>query len=395
VSIKRSAVFLGACLFTTLLVPRFSRAAIHQQLVVNNTAGQCPNAKYTHIQDAINAASAGDEIRICNGTYNEQLVINKSLDIDADTGVFLVPAPMQANTASLATGDAIAAAVVVSGAGNVSISGLTVDGISNGISACAPRVIGIYFQNSSGQIQHAAVRNFKLGVSDNGCQSGTGIFVESGGSGASTVEISDASIHDFQKNGITANGAGTDVHIHNNTVTGLGPTTGAAQNGIQIGFSATGSIRENVVTNLIWSPCTDANTCQAVATAILVTQSDNVRISGNTAGVTQVGIFVDGNNATIRGNKAFSAAVFDDIRVEGNGSRVRENQTSNAGEAGIFVSGNNNVIEENSITDAPVGILKATGSTGNILSGNVYFNVAVRRVDPPIPSLAGKIQPER
>jgi parallel beta-helix repeat protein len=150
-----------------------------------------------------------------------------------------------------------------------------------------------------------------------------------------------------------------------------------------------------VVTNLIWSPCTDASTCQAVATAILVTQSDNVRISGNTAGVTQVGIFVDGNNAVLRGNKAFSAAVFDDIRVEGNGSRVRDNQTTDGGEAGIFISGNNNVIEDNTIAEAPVGILKATGSTGNILSGNVYFNVAVQKVDPPTPSLAGKIQPER
>ena len=143
----------------------------------------------------------------------------------------------QQNTMSLATGDAIAAAVLVSGATNVKISGLTVDGINNGITECAPRLIGVYFQNSSGSLQHAAVRNFKLAASLNACQSGTGVFVESGGGQTSDVEIADSSIHDYQKNGITANESGTNAKIHDNVVTGIGPTTGAAQNGIQIGFS--------------------------------------------------------------------------------------------------------------------------------------------------------------
>jgi hypothetical protein len=380
--------------FLLILTAHASLGAPSSKLVVSNTAA-CPHAQYTKIQDAINAASAGDEIVICNGIYAEQLSINKSLDIDADSGAFLVPASIQQNATSLATGNAIAAAVLVSGATNVSISGLTVDGINNGITECAPRLIGVYFQNSSGSLRHAAIRNFTLGAALNACQSGTGVFVESGGGQTSDVEISDCSIHDYQKNGITANESGTTAKIHNNVVTGIGPTPGAAQNGIQIGFSAGGAIRENVVANNVWSPCTAVASCVAVATDILVTQSDNVRVTDNTAGISQVGIFVDGNNAEVRNNKVFAASVFENIRLQGNGNRAAENTVFNGGDADIYVQGNNNFVVRNSISEAPIGILEAMGSADNQFAGNSFFNVSVTIQDPVATNLSKRVVPDR
>jgi hypothetical protein len=380
--------------FLLILTAHASLGAPSSKLVVSNTAA-CPHAQYTKIQDAINAASAGDEIVICDGIYAEQLSINKSLDIDADSGAFLVPASIQQNATSLATGNAIAAAVLVSGATNVSISGLTVDGINNGITECAPRLIGVYFQNSSGSLRHAAIRNFTLGAALNACQSGTGVFLESGGGQTSDVEISDCSIHDYQKNGITANESGTTAKIHNNVVTGIGPTPGAAQNGIQIGFSAGGAIRENVVANNVWSPCTAVASCVAVATDILVTQSDNVRVTDNTAGISQVGIFVDGNNAEVRNNKVFAASVFENIRLQGNGNRAAENTVFNGGDADIYVQGNNNSVVRNSISEAPIGILEAMGSAGNQFAGNSFFNVSVTIQDPAATNLSKRVVPDR
>jgi hypothetical protein len=380
--------------FLLILTAHASLGAPSSKLVVSNTAA-CPHAQYTKIQDAINAASAGDEIVICDGIYAEQLSINKSLDIDADSGAFLVPASIQQNATSLATGNAIAAAVLVSGATNVSISGLTVDGINNGITECAPRLIGVYFQNSSGSLRHAAIRNFTLGAALNACQSGTGVFVESGGGQTSDVEISDCSIHDYQKNGITANESGTTAKIHNNVVTGIGPTPGAAQNGIQIGFSAGGAIRENVVANNVWSPCTAVASCVAVATDILVTHSDNVRVTDNTAGISQVGIFVDGNNAEVRNNKVFAASVFENIRLQGNGNRAAENTVFNGGDADIYVQGNNNSVVRNSISEAPIGILEAMGSAGNQFAGNSFFNVSVTIQDPAATNLSKRVVPDR
>jgi parallel beta-helix repeat protein len=393
---KLAYFFTSAVILLLALVwPAAAWPARRAQLVVDDDKVECPHAGFTHIQDAIDAASPGDEIHICKGIYVEQLTIRKPLDIDADNGAILMPSAMQANTTSLFDAAPIATALLVAGTTGVSISGLTVDGANNGISQCAPDLIGISFQNASGALARIAVRNFKLAASLNGCQSGTGIFVQSGNGGVSKVEIDHCTVHDFQKNGITADEKGTVTIIRRNVVTGIGPTTGAAQNGVQIGFGAAGSILDNLVTNNVWAPCTAIATCATVATNILVTQSDGVEVSGNTAGISQVNIFVDGNNAEIERNETFAPVVFDGIRVQGDQSVVRRNQVLNGAESGIFLSGNNNVVADNTITEAAIGILKDIGSSGNIIAGNHFFNTPVRVQDPQLISVAKLISPKR
>jgi len=378
-----------------LVWPNPALPAPRARLVVDDDKVECPNAAFSHIQDAVDAASPGDEIHICKGTYAEQVTIRKPLDIDSDNGAVLMPSAMQANTKSLFDDAPIATALLVADTTGVSISGLIVDGANNGISACAPDLIGISFQNASGGLDHIAVRNFKLAASLNGCQSGTGIFVQSGNGGTSTVEIGHCTVHDFQKNGITADEKGTVTIIRRNVVTGLGPTTGAAQNGVQIGFGAAGSIADNVVTNNVWAPCTAIATCATVATNILVTQSDGVEVSGNTAGIAQVNIFVHGNNAATERNETFATTVFDGIRVHGDQSRVRQNRVFNGAESGIFLSGNNNVVVDNVITEAAVGVLKESGSSGNIIAGNRFFDTTVLVQDPQLIDVTKLISPKR
>jgi hypothetical protein len=385
---------LVVILVAPLVWPNPVLPAHRARLVVDDDKVECPNAAFTHIQNAVDAAAPGDEIHICKGTYAEQVSIRKPLDIDADNGAVLMPSAMQANTKSLFDAAPIATALLVADTTGVSISGLIVDGANNGISQCAPDLIGISFQNASGQLDRTAVRNFKLAASLNGCQSGTGIFIQSGNGGASSVEIDHCTVHDFQKNGITADEKGTVTVIRRNVVTGLGPTTGAAQNGVQIGFGAAGSITDNVVTNNGWAPCTAA-TCATVATNILVTQSDGVEVSGNTAGIAQVNIFVHGNNATADRNETFATAVFDGIRIQGDQSRVRQNRVFNGAESGIFLSGNNNVVVDNVITEAAVGVLKESGSSGNIIAANRFFNTSVLVQDPQLIDVSKLISPKR
>jgi hypothetical protein len=388
--IKFSIVFALA-----LLLPSLGRTTSRAQLVVDDDKVECPNAGFTHIQDAINAASPGDHIRICKGTYVEQLTIRKALDIDADSGAVLMPNAMQKNTTSLFDAAPIATAILVADTRDVSISGLTVDGANNGILECTPNLEGITFQNASGNVERAAIRNFKLGAGLGGCQSGTGFFVQSGGGKISRVEIEDCTIHDFQKNGITANEIGTMAFIRRNVVTGIGPTPAIAQNGVQIGFGAGGAIAKNIVTNNLYSPCSAAATCTAVATNILVTQSDGVEVSGNRAGISQVAIFVDGNVAEVEENETFAASVFDGIRVEGNQAEVRRNRVFNGAESGIFLMGNNNVVEDNVITEAAIGILKEAGSTGNVIAKNRFFDVPIPVQDPAAAGANKMLQPQR
>jgi hypothetical protein len=386
---------LAVILVSALSWPATALPAHRARLIVDDDKVECPNAGFTHIQDAVNAASPGDEIHICKGTYAEQVTIHKPLDIDADNGAILMPSAMRANTTSLFDAAPIATALLVADTIGVSISGLSVDGANNGISECAPDLIGISFQNASGALDHMAVRNFKLTASLNGCQSGTGIFVQSGNGGVSRVEIHDCTVHDFQKNGVTADEKGTVAVIRRNVVTGVGPTSGAAQNGVQIGFGAAGSILDNLVTNNVWAPCSAAATCATVATNILVTQSDDVEVSGNTAGISQVNIFIHGGNAAIDRNQTFATSVFDGIRVQGDQSRVRHNQVFNGAESGIFLFGNNNVVTANTITEATIGILKDTGSSGNIIAGNRFFDAPVSVQDPQRIDVAKLISPKR
>jgi Right handed beta helix region len=386
---------LAVILVSALSWPATALPAYRARLIVDDDKVECPNAGFTHIQDAVNAASPGDEIHICKGTYAEQVTIHKPLDIDADNGAILMPSAMRANTTSLFDAAPIATALLVADTIGVSISGLSVDGANNGISECAPDLIGISFQNASGALDHMAVRNFKLTASLNGCQSGTGIFVQSGNGGVSRVEIHDCTVHDFQKNGVTADEKGTVAVIRRNVVTGVGPTSGAAQNGVQIGFGAAGSILDNLVTNNVWAPCSAAATCATVATNILVTQSDDVEVSGNTAGISQVNIFIHGGNAAIDRNQTFATSVFDGIRVQGDQSRVRHNQVFNGAESGIFLFGNNNVVTANTITEATIGILKDTGSSGNIIAGNRFFDAPVSVQDPQRIDVAKLISPKR
>jgi nitrous oxidase accessory protein NosD len=376
-----------------LLVP--GRSASAAQLVVGPNKTACPNAGFSEIQSAINAASPGDHIRVCAGTYPEQLSITKPLEIDAENGAILQPGPLVQNTTSLFDASPIAAAILVSDAVDVSIRGFIVDGSNSGISECAPDLIGVMFRNASGSIANSAVRKFSSSAALAGCQSGTGIFVQSGAGQTSSVTIENCAIHDFQKNGITGNELGTTVYIQRNVVTGIGATPGTAQNGIQIGFGAKGAIRHNIVSDNLYALCTDVATCQSVATDILVTQSDGVEVSGNRAGLSQVPIFIDGNHARVSKNQTFAASVFDDLRIEGRSAEIADNRLFNGAESAIFLMGNNSFVHDNEITDSSIGILEASGSTGNILIDNRFFATPIPVQDPASHSLAKMIQPMR
>ena len=382
-------------ILVSFLVPRVPAAAQDRKpdLLVDDDKVECPTATFTSIQDAINAADPGSRIRVCPGTYREQLSMNKSLSIEGDNGAIVLPSSMVANTTG-SSGTPLAAAILVKDAASVEIEGLIVDTANNGITECSPRLIGILYQNSSGSIEHNAVRNTKLSVSLNGCQSGDAIVVQSLGGGTSKVSIEVNSIHDYQKNGITGNESGTEITITNNVVTGLGPTTGAAQNGIQVGFGAKGGVSRNTVTDNVWAPCVSLTNCAFNATGILVFQSDDVRVEHNSVATNQVGIFANGQNAKIDSNNISNSLVFVGIDLAGDDSLASRNDVSNSGQAAILIEGNNNKVQSNEITEAPIGILKLSGTVGNTHSGNSFFDTLIP-VEDPLPAHTVHVAPQR
>jgi hypothetical protein len=355
---------------------------------------------FATIQAAVTAANPGSTVLVCPGIYPEQVTIAKRLTLQgavtatASGAIITAPAGgVVANTTSLSSGNPIAAQVLVQNANDVDIDNMTVDGSNNLIAGCSPNLIGIYYQNASGEISRSAVLNQALSAALNGCQSGLGIFAQSGSGGSSTLEVEYTVVQGYQKNGITGNEAGTVLRADYNSVNGQGPTTGAAENGIQIGFGATGRILGNSVIDDIWAPDTIADPGDAAA-GILVFAASSVTINENHVGNAQFGIAVvsdpsglaSGN--TISSNKVTATHIFDGIEICSNSNSIHDNVVSRSDESGIHLdsgctnpnsstTGKANSVKRNIVNSACAGILVGSGTSAaaNFIAQNDLFNV--------------------
>ncbi len=369
---------------------------VSKTLIVSSSNPPCTGASFSRIQDAVDAATDGQQIQVCPGLYPETPVITTPLRLTFMPGALVMPSSVTQSTLSLVSGSPLAGIVTIMNSDGVDIEGLVADAGAAGITQCAPDLMGVIYQNSSGSVKRSWVRNTQLSTRLDGCQSGNGIFVQSGNGGSSRVTIAENRVDGYQKNGITANEVGTVVEISRNVVVGVGPTTGAAQNGIQIGYGAQGEIERNFVTGNIWSPCVSPDQCLYFSTGILIEQSDNVTISENSVGNNLVNIFLNGDHGKVRENRLFGSLVLDSIQVAGDHADVECNHIDDSARAAIAVSGNEAKIRNNFITNAPIGILKSASVSSIDIQGNDYVDVDQHLVDPdPSTTLPGASNPQR
>jgi hypothetical protein len=274
--------------------------------------------------------------------------------------------------------------------------------------------MGVYYQNSSGTITDNAVRNVIMAPSLQGCQVGLAISVESN-TGTPAVSVSHNSVRNYDKAGIVASGPGTGggpaVTVTDNTVIGIGATTATAQNGIQIGYGATGSVTSNDVADDLYTnpPCgsTSQPQCYA-ASGILIYASSGVTATNNTVDSTQLGIvttsdptYGTANDAVIKSNHIGGTQLFDAIDLCSDGNTAESNTLYGSAESGIHVNagcppstGSNNSVTRNTINEACAGILLGTG-TGNITSPDTFMNVTYTTLSGdvcPVPVEASTIE---
>ncbi len=264
------------------------------------------------IQYAINDSRvvAGDTINVAAGTYNEQVIINKSLTLQGvgDATIIQPTAITQtynrkkvSGTESSPTNAIVVATVNVGAPNSVTIKDLKIDSSQVGSWGSGNKNVGILYQGVAGIID-----NITFTGDSNTYDVGDCIYA-SAFEETVAVEIKNCDIGtSFYKNGITCNFAGLTANIHDNTVTGAGPID-TIQNCIQIGFGATGNMTGNVVSNVVYDP--DG----WVAAGLLVSSSDAI-VSGNTITDCQKGIAVQPYDAgsytvTISNNTISSAGL--------------------------------------------------------------------------------------
>ena len=148
-------------------------------------------------------------------------------------------------------------AVIKNGGSVAYVTDVTVNtaNLANVCDAGVYRLRGIMLEGASGAVTNTYVLNINQGMS--GCQEGNAIEVRNppfDGTHPATVNVvvSGNHVDNYQKTGLVANGD-VFVEVYGNYFSGFGPVGFIAQNGIQLGYGAMGSVHDNEVRDNFYS----------------------------------------------------------------------------------------------------------------------------------------------
>jgi parallel beta-helix repeat protein len=388
------------------------------------------------VQDAINAYPGGT-ICISSGSFPEQVTISTSGTVLKGAGAsktILDPSALVLNTFDYdyAGGPSAmpAAAIVLvqgsSGDPTTGVSGVTIEDLEvNGVpgqsssvfTSCSNEYFGVDFQASSGTLTKSTVTGIQLPPSLFGCQDGLAVYAYNGyfnyaGSenAPDTVTIAHSTITSYDKNGITCDDPYETCSISSNMIQGIGSTDLIAQNGIQVGFGALGSVASNDVSeNGVY---TGAGSCSGSAQGYNLNCTENegagillydtatgTSVTGNTVSLNDYGIdyFDDGSNSlwspattTISGNSVDSNLAYgivaqgapgagDQVTISSNTVDVKSSEHSGSGiwgAPGILVDTGNFTISHNKIEGSSAANGASNGASQQVCgpagSGNAY-----------------------
>jgi nitrous oxidase accessory protein NosD len=243
------------------------------------------------------------------------------------------------------------------------------------------RLAGILLEDASGTV----VGNRVLGINQgqSGCQEGAAIAVRSAAEGPlREVRIAGNRVEGYQKTGILVNG-NASAAIESNRVVGLGPVDFIGQNGIQIGFGATGTVTRNAVSQNLFTQGTAAS-----AGVLLLSAGTGVEVARNRIEDCDVGVSVVATSGALVRNNRIESSTYDGIAVdsrtgEANASLILSNLLIFNG-TGIGVYGpqaEDNAIEDNRVRASSEIDIFNTGA--NTYSGNSCRTSSGPPVDCP------------
>jgi len=371
------------------------------------------------IQDAVDAANAGDKITVKAGTYNENVDVGKKLTITGSGNPTVDPVDTDAGAQDFAT-----AYGFFLHANDIVIKGFNIqDGSANGDgSSDADNTVGIGTSNQFAgyTIQNNTIQGNTFGIylntsvnngvhqtivtgntirnnNEDGAASGNGIYSDQG---ARNVKISDNTFSAHNNVDVIFAGGGAvpptfqlGINVKHNTFQNSGDAVdffgvqrsevsgntirNSNFNGIELNGA---NISVTVKNNTIKNPGTQGFSGIRLNDSLGIGPNSNILIQGNTilnAGLSGIRMAFT-NNSVVRGNTVIGSIGFD-LSEEGWGNGISlENSNSN------IVDGN--VLKLN----ARHGLFVDEDSTGNLIKNNFSFQNAQRTPhDPSDPGSGG------
>jgi hypothetical protein len=282
-------------------------------LWVSNTAPpgsnvSCASPGYSSISGALAVAPSGAVIKVCTGTYPDQLAITQSVTIKAVGSVTVLGPVSPADNLTGCDVDGGAqpnqdvvdiCGTGVTGAVSVTITGLTIQG-NWPADVCNDSLYGVAVLGAAHLTMSATtVEDTGGNPLTDGCQGGVGIEVglatSATAADSGTATLTNDTVTSYQKNGITVDGAGSNAKITGTTVTGAGPSTATAQNGIQVSDGATSAISGSIITG---NECNDTNGgcgpsgfSNVQSAGILAFDSGKTTVSNSTVSGNDIGVY--------------------------------------------------------------------------------------------------------
>jgi len=312
------------------------------------------------IQDGIDIVSDGGTVNVTAGIFEEEIdIISKDLTLQGTTGT-MIKSPVNIDV-DFVTSNNNRAIIYVTDA-DVTIDKIYLDGFGRGNANY--RFIGVGYYNASGTISNNVIANI-TDTPFSGAQHGNAIYIYNDDGIAREVNIFNNEIFNFQKNGITANGSDLTANVFGNTVTGIGKTIITAQNGIQFGWGTTGTITNNVVSDIWYTPSSWGS-----AGILLFNTSGTVVVDGNVVQDSEFGVDIDGIETELTNNIisqcSYGVRAYSTIHSSGNNYYGADYAVLTYG------SGNNSTFQGDTLDDNYVGFYNLDSST--VIRESLFLN---------------------
>jgi ELWxxDGT repeat protein len=289
----------------------------------SNLNAGTPESPLATLKFAIDVAQPGSTIYADAGTYNEQVVISKSLTIiGAGKGVTVIQPPLPPHIIGFNGGSGSEYGVIQTnaGIGNVAIEHLTVDGINQ---TFANNAHGILMQ-TNGRVSNCEVKNMKNPTSQGG-STGSGIYLYSVNPATLSLTVENCNINNFNFLGVFAVAPSYNLTVSNNEIDatgaifgmgilGLGTAPAGARNlivqnniikgyngwGVQVDGVTAATINNNSITGVAGfaiNNINNPNMAQASCNWYGVTSTTNVISKVSAASVNYVPWLTNGTDA--------------------------------------------------------------------------------------------------